>query len=552
MLMSSPPRRVLSAHATEKDLSLIVISLVVITAAVGALTASPEHSKMLAEQWFDTTTRWFGSWVQMLGFASVVIAFALAFSKYGHIRLGTGAPEYTNTGWVFMFICAGLGSATMYWAFMEWGYYYLTPGLNIAPASKQALEFSIAYSFFHWGITPWAMYAIASLAMAYHFHVRRNEGLSLSSVMQAITGLKAKGPAGRAIDLIFLLATFGGLVLTITLTTSTVSRGLADLLGLTDGFMLKAGLVILVTLVFSLTSFVGIASGMQRLAKVACALTLLFGLIVLILGPTQFAVSNITNGIGLMLQHFVQMSLATDPTGNGDFPRGWTAFYWLYWTTYTPGVAIFVTRVSRGRTVREVILAMILGGCAGCWFFFGSLESFAIHQFITGLIDSPAILSSGGGEAGVSMLLISLPWGKLMAALYFLLMLVFLASHLDAVSFTVAATSTRNLREGDDPAPGLRVFWCVMLAALPTAMLYINAPLTTLKTAVTLAAIPFILVLVVMMLGLFRWLRQDYGNLTSAQIESQSREWLSSQPAADSVRISDAMSGYRVTETGTA
>lgn len=522
--MRRPSATLPDPHKAHLDLTLIVISIVLISVAVGVLTAVPEQSKVLAAQVFDQATRLVGSWVQLLGFASVLIAFALAFSKYGNIRLGEGRPQYSTTGWVFMFICAGLGSATMYWAFMEWGYYYLTPGLGITPESKQALEYSIAYSFFHWGITPWAMYAIASLAMAYHFHVRRNKGLSLASVMAAITGLKAQGVVGRVIDLIFLLATFGGLVLTITLTTSTVSRGLADLLGLPDGFALKACLVALVTVVFSLTSYIGIASGMQRLAKLACALTLLFGLIVLVLGPTQFTVSNIVNGVGLMLQNFVHMSLFTDPNGSGEFSRGWTAFYWLYWTTYTPGVAIFVTRVSRGRTVREVVLAMVLGGCAGCWFFFGSLESYAIHQFVSGVIDSPAILSAGGGEAGVSQLLFSLPIGKGLAVLYFLLMLVFLASHLDAVSFTVAATSTRNLQEGDDPSPGLRVFWCVMLAALPTAMLYINAPLGTLKTAVTLAAIPFMFVLVVMVWGLFKWMREDYGSLCAYQIEEQARQ----------------------------
>ena len=119
------------------------------------------------------------------------------------------------------------------------------------------------------------------------------------------------------------------------------------------------------------------------------------------------------------------------------------------------------------------------------------------------------------------MLLTSLPMGKVLAAVYFLLMLVFLASHLDAVSFTVAATSTRNLREGDDPSPGLRVFWCIMLAALPMAMLYIDAPLSTLKTAVVLAAIPFIFVLVVMVVGLFRWLREDYGTMCAYQIEEK-------------------------------
>lgn len=527
----------------SKDVTLIIICLLVITLAVTGLTAFPEQSKVLAERVFNQATLAFGSWIQLLGFICVLLTLALAFSKYGHIRLGEGRPQYSNTGWVFMFICAGLGSATMYWAFVEWGYYYLTPGLNIAPLSKPALEYSIAYSFFHWGITPWAMYAIASLAMAYHFHVRRNKGLSLASVIEAITGLRARGPVGRVIDLIFLLATFGGLVLTITLTTSTVSRGLGDLIGVADSFALRAALVVLVTVVFSLSSYIGIAAGMQRLAKLACGLTLFFGLVVLVLGPTQFIVSNMTNGIGLMLQNFTHMSLFTDPTGSGEFSRGWTAFYWLYWTTYTPGVAIFVTRVSRGRTLREVVLAMILGGCGGCWFFFGSLESYAMHQFMSGVIDTPAMLNGVGGETAISQLLTGLPLGKLLAAVYFLLMLVFLASHLDAVSFTVAATTTRNLREGDDPSPNLRVFWSVMLAALPMAMLYIDAPLSTLKTAVIMAAIPFIFVLVMMIGGLFKWLREDYGSMTSYQIEEQSRRQIHAELLTFPITVAEPVTG---------
>jgi BCCT family betaine/carnitine transporter len=411
----------------------------------------------------------------------------------------------------------------MYWAFMEWVYYYLTPGIGIAASSKQALEFSISYSFFHWGVTPWAIYGIASLAMAYHFHVRRNKGLSLAAVIEAITGFRAQGPIGRVIDLIFLFATFGGLVLTTTLTTSTVAKGLSDLTGISDGFALKASLVALVTLVFSLSSYIGIASGMQRLAKLACGLTLAFALVVLLLGPTLFTVNNIANGIGLTLQNFIHMSLFTDPVGDGEFSRGWTVFYWLYWITYTPGVAIFVTRVSRGRTIRELVMAMILGGCGGCWFFFGSLESFAIHQFIEGVVDAPAMLGGAGGEAAVSLLLNSLPLGKLFSVVYFLLMLVFLASHLDAVAYTVAATSTRNLREGDDPTPSLRLFWCALLAALPLAMLYINASLNTLKTAVILTAIPFILILIVKIWGLLKWLREDYSGMSAERIVEQAK-----------------------------
>ncbi|QRY82237.1 BCCT family transporter [Pseudomonas sp. PDNC002] len=521
--------RLVTARPT-KDLTLIFTSILVIALTVVGLMTFPDQAKVLADQLFNGATKTFGSLVQLLGFACVLLIVWLGLSKYGNIRLGEGRPEYSNTSWVFMFICAGLGSATMYWAFMEWAYYYLTPGLDIAASSKQALEFSIAYSFFHWGVTPWAIYGIASLAMAYHFHVRRNKGLSLAAVIEAITGFKAQGPVGRVIDLIFLFATFGGLVLTTTLTTSTVAKGLSDLTGIADGFALKALLVLLVTVVFSLSSYIGIASGMQRLAKLACGLTLAFALVVLLVGPTLFSIGNITNAIGLTLQNFIHMSLSTDPTGSGEFSRGWTVFYWLYWITYTPGVAIFVTRVSRGRTIREVVLAMILGGCGGCWFFFGSLQSFAIHQFIAGVVDAPAMLSGAGGEAAVSLLLSSLPLGKLFSVVYFLLMLVFLASHLDAVAYTVAATSTRNLREGEDPSPSLRLFWCLMLAALPLAMLYINASLNTLKTAVILTAIPFIFILMVKIWGLLRWLREDYSGLSAQAISEQSRRLAAAEP----------------------
>ncbi|WP_343594861.1 BCCT family transporter [Pseudomonas sp.] len=509
---------------TQIDLPLIFISLVAIGLSVAGLTLYPDQSLELSGVVFEAATKLFGASVQIIGFVCVVFVVWIALSKYGNIKLGEGKPAYGNASWVFMFICAGLGSATMYWAFMEWVYYYSAPGLGVAPLSKEALEYSIAYSFFHWGITPWAIYGIASLAMAYHFHVRKNTGLSLSAAVEAITGLKATGAIGRFVDVVFLMSTFGGLVLTITLSASTVGKGISMLFGIDDGYALKASLVLAVTLVFSLSSYIGIGKGMQKLAHAACALTVIYAVIVLVLGPTGFTLNNIANGVGLMLQNFVRMSLSTDPAGNGEFARGWTVFYWLYWITYTPGVALFVTRVSRGRKIKEVVAAMILGGCGGCWLFFGSLQSFAIHQFISGVVDAPTLINSVGGEEVVSLLLFSLPFGKILAVGYYLLMLVFLASHLDAVSFAVAATSTRNLKEGDEPSTTLRLFWCLMLAAIPLAMLYIGAPLHALKTVVTVAAIPFLAVLMVKMYGLLRWMKADYGNSPAHEIEMRCSE----------------------------
>jgi BCCT family betaine/carnitine transporter len=297
---------------------------------------------------FEVATRTFGTSVQVLVFGSSLAVLYLAFSKYGNIRLGAGKPEYSTATWVFMFICAGMGSSTLYWGVMEWAYYYQTPGLNIA-RSAQALEYSVSYSFFHWGISAWSIYALASLAMAYHFHVRKKSGLNLASIIEAVTGFKATGPVGRAVDLIFLLTMMGALTVSLALTASTLTRGLADLAGTPNTFTVQLLVIGAVAVLFSLSSYIGIDGGLQRLSKMVCVGALLFAAVVLLVGPTQFTLNNTANSIGLMLQHYVQMSLFTDPAGDGAFTRNWTVFYWLWWVSYAPGVAMFVARVSRGR-----------------------------------------------------------------------------------------------------------------------------------------------------------------------------------------------------------
>lgn len=494
------------------------IAAVLVT--VVALAEWPAQAAATASHLFEWSTRSFGALVQVLAFGCVLACLALAFSKYGNVRLGEDKPEYSTLSWVFMFICAGMGSSTMYWGVMEWVYYYQTPGLNIASGSREALEYSISYSFFHWGLSAWAIYALPSLAMAYHFHVRKNKGLNLASIVEAITGFRASGPIGRIVDLIFLLTMFGALTVSIALTASTLTRGLASLTGVPDTFTTQLVIIVGVSILFSLSAYVGIDGGMQRLSHMVCWGALLLAAVVFVIGPTQFTGNNIVNGLGRMLQDYVHMSLFTDPAGDGSFSRSWTVFYWLWWVSYSPGVAMFVARVSKGRKIREVIMALLLGGSVGCWFFFGALESYSMHQFLSGAIDVPRILKEHGGEEAVQILLNAMPAGQFFLGVYLAIMVVFLAAHVDAVAYAVAATTTRNLREGQDPTPTSRVFWCVMLTLVPLAMLFTKASLETMKTAVVLTAIPFLAILAVKLFGLFRWLSQDYGNTPAHMIES--------------------------------
>ncbi|WP_166362160.1 BCCT family transporter [Pseudomonas akapageensis] len=508
-------------HNNKKDVFLITMSLIAVLATVIGLAVFPQQAETLANQMFEMATRTFGTAVQLFVFCCALIVLYIAFSKYGNIRLGNGKAEYSTTTWVFMFICAGMGSSTLYWGVMEWAYYYQTPGLNIAAGTREALDYSVSYSFFHWGISAWSLYALASLAMAYHFHVRKKSGLSLASIIEAVTGFKASGPIGRTVDLIFLLTMFGALTVSLVLTASTLTRGLAGLTGMPDNFTTQLIVIGVVAVVFSLSSYIGISSGMQRLSKMVCIGALVFAGVVFLIGPTQFIINNTANSIGLMIQNYVHMSLFTDPQGNGEFTRNWTVFYWLWWVSYAPGVAMFVTRVSKGRKMKEVIAALLLGGSFGCWFFFGTLESYSMHQFLNGAIDVPRILSEQGGETAVEMVLSGLPFGKVFLGVYLFIMAVFCASHMDAAAYAVAATSTRNLQEGQDPSPTHRLFWCVALTLVPLAMLFAKASLSTMKTAVVLTAIPFLLILLTKIYGFLKWMFQDYGNVPAYLIEEE-------------------------------
>jgi BCCT family betaine/carnitine transporter len=214
------------------------------------------------------------------------------------------------------------------------------------------------------------------------------------------------------------------------------------------------------------------------------------------------------------------MAMFTDPNGGGSFSSDWTVFYWLYWLSYLPGVSVFIARVSEGRTIRETILGLVLGGCVGIFFFFGCLSGYAIFQTTHGVVNATALLTDKGGDYAVAQLLQALPAGSIFSVVYFLIMLLVLASHLDATGFTIAAVSTKNLPAGNDPARGLRLFWVVMLTAIPMAMLAINANLNTLKTGLVLTAIPFTVLLLLQVYGLLKWLAEDHAKQESRETNS--------------------------------
>lgn len=499
----------MSKSSVKLDKLLIVISLIVVLGIVGVLYIFPSESEDFANGMFSSLMKWFGSPILLITFIGIVSLLFVAFSQFGETRLGDEDPEYSTFSWIAMMVSCGLGSATVYWAFIEWAYYIELPGLGIEPLSQLAYEMSVPYAMFHWGISAWTLYAMVGLPIAYHFYVRKNQGLSLSAVISSMTGINKSGFIGRLIDVIFIFICFGGLSITLGVSVPLVTEILASVLGIAPSFGMNVIIILIISVVYSLSSYIGLDKGMKNLSDLNMKIVIGFTIGVLLFGPTQFIMKNTVNSLGLMFQNFVGMSLFTDPIGQGSFPETWTMFYWLYWITYAPFTGIFIARVSKGRTLRSVIANTLLSGSAGCFFFFGILSSLSVERQISGKVDMVNMLAQGEGNAAIVQVLSSLPLGKVFMILFSIITLLFLATTLDGAAFTMASTASIGLKNDEEPNPFLRLFWCVMLSLVPLTMIFINANLNTIKTSAVATGIPVTFLMVILLIGWFKWMIED-------------------------------------------
>jgi len=500
------------------DKLIISISIAIVLLLVAVLYFNPEKSQAVANNIFSVMTNAFGSTTLIFTLFGLGLLAFVAISKYGSIRLGDSKPEHTTFKWVSMMIACGLGSGTVYWAFVEWGYYIGTPGLGIEPNSQRAFEMALPYNMFHWGFSAWTIYALVGLPMCYHFYIRKNSGLSISAIISKITGIKQSGVIGRIVDIMFIFICFGGLSITLGVSIPLVSTVLCKVFGITPSFTMNIVLILIISIVYSLSSYIGIAKGMARISSWTTQLAIIFMIGILVFGPTLFIIDNTTNSFGLMIQNFVGMSLFTDPIGKSGFPQAWTIFYWLYWVTYAPFTGIFIAKVSKGRTLRSVIINTVVSGSVGCFFFFGVVSSFSLQRQYKGVVDMVGMLAQGKDTDGVIQILQTLPFSSVFMIIFCTVSVLFLATTLDGAAFTMASAATPGLKEDEEPHPMHRLFWCVMLALVPLTMILIGADLNTIKTCAILTGVPIVFIMMIMVYGWMKWMIKDFGSMSSEKI----------------------------------
>jgi BCCT family betaine/carnitine transporter len=460
---------------------------------------------------YDAITHGLGILYLWYGIGALVFLGWIAFGRFGRVRLGEpdSRPEFSTFSWMAMLFCAGVGATLLYWAIVEWGYYIDKPPYGLEPRSVAATEWASSYGMFHWGITGWAILCLPTLAIAYPYYVRRIPYLRLSTACSAFLPGGVNSARGRALDFLYMINLIGGSGTSLGLSTPMIAAAVAELFGLHHDFVLEVVVMVACIAVFGTSAWLGLERGFKRMSDVTVIVALALLLFVLIVGPTLFILKMGTNGIGLVLQNFIRMNTWTDPVANSGFVENWTIFYWAWWMAYGPFVGIFVTRISRGRTLREVVLGMLSFGTLGAAAFYVVLGNYAMHLDLSGLVDVTGMMAKGEEARAITEVIASLPLSGLALAVFILVAVVLLATTYDSASYTLASVSTARLEAGRNPARWNRLFWAVALGVTPVTLMFVEGGLKVVLATTIVVSLPLLAVGVLMAASLRRMLHED-------------------------------------------
>ncbi len=453
----------------------------------------------------------FGIFYLLASVAAIGFLVWLASSRYGRVRLGDedSEPEFRTVSWVAMLFCAGVGAGLMYWCATEWAWYFDAPPFGAEPRSPEAAEWASTYGLFHWGFTAWAFYCLPAIAIAYPFYVRKKNVLRFSLSCNELLRDKDHGPFARFIDFLFMIALIGGAATSLGFSSPMIAACLAWLFGVETGFRLEVIVVAICVGLFVFSVWLGLKRGIKRLSDINMALALGLLLFILVVGPTVFLLKTSLNGLGVMAQNFVRMNFWTDPFTNSGFVESWTVFYWAWWIAFAPYVGLFITRISAGRTIRQVITGMLIFGSLGSWIFYMVIGNYSLFLQLEGALDFVGIMNSVSGNAAIVAMLETLPLAALVILVFAVVSIVFAATTYDSASYSLASGATLHLSAGDDPARWHRVFWALALAVLPIALMFIGG-LKAMQSVLLVVSLPILVVGVLMSVSLVKSLRADH------------------------------------------
>ena len=434
----------------------------------------------------------------------LAVVLFLLFSRHGRVRLGgdDARPDYSYWGWLSMLFSAGMGIGLMFWSVAEPIYHYTSPPWGEAQTAEAA-RLAMGITFFHWGFHAWGLYGLMALALAY-FAYNRGLPLTVRSAFYPLLGERIHGWAGNIIDVLATLATLFGLATSLGLGAQQVNAGFAYLFGIPQSVTVQVILIAVITAMATVSVVLGVDKGIRRLSHVNVILAGLLLLFVFIAGPTRYLLDALVQNIGIYLQNLPRLSFWTEAYKQTGWQHGWTLFYWAWWIAWSPFVGIFIARVSRGRTVREFVSAILIVPTLATCVWLTVFGNAALHVELFGPGGMTEAVQTDVAVA-LFKLLEHYPLTSITVALAVCIVITFFVTSSDSASLVVdIITAGGHL----NPPKIQRVFWASMEGA-PAAVLLMGGGLLALQTAVVATGLPFAVILLILSFSLVRGMWTD-------------------------------------------
>ena len=485
-------RRVFSVSA------LLILGFIILGSAFSDTAGAVFNG---AQTWLAGTFGW--AMIILVNLLLIAVVY-LAFGRFGDIRLGrmNETPQYDLFSWIAMLFSAGIGIGLIYWGAAEPLYHYFAPPMGEAETVEAAKQ-AMTISFLHWGFHAWAIYAIVALSLAY-FHFRKGLPLTIRSALYPLLGDRIFGFWGDVVDILAVFGTMFGIVTSLGLGAMQINSGLGTVFGIPQSATVQIVVIAVITAMATLSVVAGLDGGIKRLSNINILLSIVFLAFMVAVGPTLFIFDTFVQSYGAYVVDLVSWGTWSEAWSGGTWQNSWTIFYWAWWVSWAPFVGVFVARISRGRTIREFLLGVMLIPASIMFFWFCAFGGTALSISLGG---DPSLVEATKNSYGDAMfaLLDYFPASELTSGFAIVLIVMWFVTSSDSGSFVIDM-----LTAGGDPNPPKvqRIFWAVSEGCVASVLLLAGG-LSALQAAAVIAGFPFAVVVLMILIGLIRALRWD-------------------------------------------
>ena len=446
----------------------------------------------------------------------LIFLIYLAAGKFGKMRIGgpNAKPEFKTISWFAMLFSAGMGIGLLFFGVGEPVMHFNTPPMAEAGTAAAAQE-AMNFTFLHWGFHAWGVYALVGLSLAY-FTYSRGLPLTIRSIFYPFLGDRIYGKIGDMIDIFAVLATVFGLATSLGFGVQQIASGLNHVFGLADGITTQILLIAGITLIATISVVLGVDKGVKILSEWNMRIAVLLLVLALILGPTIFIFRSFVQNTGSYLFNFLEIATWSETYTKGSWQNAWTVFYWGWWIGWSPFVGMFIARISKGRTIREFILGVLLVPSIVTFFWMSAFGSVAIDQIMSG----NDVLSQAVNDDIATALFVffqDYPLSSIINVIAVLLIAGFFITSSDSGSLVVDSLTSGG--KIDSPV-GQRVFWAVTEGTV-AAVLLVGGGLQALQTATIVTGLPFTVILIIMCYSLHKGLQEDMRKMEEKKSEEQ-------------------------------